>query len=69
MKLVDLKEGPLHSTDDYIQALRHMMNVHEVKTYLETQVLVAPMDYPGQRNVRRAINHCISAGDLSGIAK
>ena len=66
-KLVDLKEGPLHSTDDYVQALRHMMNVHEVKTYLETQVLVAPMDYPGQRNVRRAINHRISAGDLSGI--
>ncbi|CAG8579548.1 8189_t:CDS:2 [Paraglomus occultum] len=66
-KLVDLKEGPLHSTDDYVQALRHMMNVHEVRTYLETQVLVAPMDYPGQRNVRRAINHRINAGDLSGI--
>ena len=66
-KLVDLKEGPLHSTDDYVQALRHMMNVHEVKTYLETQVLVAPMDYLGQRNVRRAINHRSSTGDLSGI--
>jgi hypothetical protein len=66
-KLVDLKEGPLHSTDDYVKALRHMMNAREISAYLETQVLVAPMDYPGQRNVRRAINHHIHAGDLSGI--
>jgi hypothetical protein len=68
-KLVDLKEGSLHSTDDYVKALRHMMDVHEVRTYLETQVLVAPMDYPGQRNVRRAINHRINAGDRSGISE
>src|SRR5438128_8251842 len=68
-KLVDLKEGSLHSTDDYVKALRHMMDVHEVRTYLETQVLVAPIDYPGQRNVRRAINHRINAGDRSGISE
>ena len=36
-KLVDLNEGPLHSTNDHVQALRHMMKVHEVRTYSETK--------------------------------
>ena len=43
-KLVYLKEGSLHSTEDYVNALRHLINVPEVRTYMETQVLVAPMN-------------------------
>jgi hypothetical protein len=46
-KLVDLKEGSLHSTNDYIGAIKHLVNIPEVKTYMETRILVAPMDYPG----------------------
>ena len=63
-KLVELKEGSLHSMEDYINALT---NVNEAKTYLENQVLVAPMDYPGQLNVRRAVNCRIKFGNFSGV--
>ena len=66
-KLVDLKEGPLHSTEDYVNALTYLVNIPEVKTYMEMQVLVAPMDYPGQLHVRRAITNRIKSGDSSGI--
>ena len=52
MKLVDLKEGPLHSTEDYINALTYLTDIPEVKAYMNMQVLVAPMDYPGQLHVR-----------------
>jgi len=43
------------------------MSVHEVRNYLEMQVLIAPMDYPGQRYVRCTINHSINTGDVSNI--
>ncbi|CAG8663745.1 812_t:CDS:2, partial [Ambispora gerdemannii] len=66
-KLVDLKEGSLRSTNNYVDAIKHLMDVPEVRTYVETQILVAPMDYPGQLHVRRAINYRIKVGDLSRI--
>jgi len=43
-KLVNLIEGSLHSTEDYIKALENIFNVPELKAYLEKSVLVAPMD-------------------------
>jgi hypothetical protein len=66
-KLVDLKEGSLKSTEDYINAVKYLIETPEMKTYMETRVLVAPMDYPGQLHVRRAITRRIKAGDSSGI--
>ncbi|CAJ0825685.1 8589_t:CDS:2, partial [Entrophospora sp. SA101] len=50
--LVNLVEGSLHSTGDYIKALENIFNVPELKAYLEKFILVAPMDYPGQIHVR-----------------
>ncbi len=46
-KLVDLKEESLKSTEDYINAVKYLIETSEMKTYMETQVLVVPMDYPG----------------------
>ena len=67
-KLVDLKVGSLHSTENYMDALKYMINVHkEVKNYLKMRILIAPMDYPGQLHVRHAITHQINIGDSSGI--
>jgi len=66
-KLVDLKEGSLHSTSNYIEAVKYMIDVPEVRDYMEMQTLVAPMDYPGQLHVRRAINYRIKVGDSSGV--
>ncbi len=35
-KLVDLKVGSFHSTENYVDTLKHMINVHkEVKNYLK----------------------------------
>jgi len=67
-KLVDLKEGSLKSTKDYINAIKYLIEISEMKTYMETQVLVAPMDYPGQLYIRHAITCHIKAGDSSGIS-
>ena len=55
-KLVNLVEGSLHSTEDYIKALENILNVPEMGAYLEKFTLPAPMDYPGQLNGRRAVS-------------
>ncbi len=52
IKLLDLKKRSLHSTENYMNALKHMINVHEeMKNYLKTQILVILIDYPGQPNI------------------
>ncbi|CAJ0915638.1 1520_t:CDS:2, partial [Entrophospora sp. SA101] len=56
--------GNLHSTEDYIKALQNVFNVPELKLYLEKNILVSPMDYPGQFYVRRAISSCINSANL-----
>src|SRR5436190_8464647 len=67
-KLIDLLEGNLHSTKDYISVVRSIINdIPELCTYLEKNILVAPMDYPGQKNIRRAIVHRITKGEQSNI--
>lgn len=66
-KLVDLIEGSLKSTDDYVKAVKCLMDIPEIRTYMETQVLVAPMDYPGQLHMRRAITNHIKMKNSSGI--
>ena len=45
-KLIDLKEGSLHLTKDYINALKHLIDNIRVRTYIEVRILVALMDYP-----------------------
>ena len=45
-KLVDLKEGPFHSINNYIEALKHMINVSKIRDYMVMQILIAPIDYP-----------------------
>ncbi|CAH1765184.1 9604_t:CDS:1 [Entrophospora sp. SA101] len=47
-KLVNLVEGSLHSTEDYIKALENLFSVPELETYLESYVLAGSFDYPGQ---------------------
>ena len=56
-KLVDLIEGNLHSTKDYLLVIQSLLDIPEMNTYLEKNVLIAPMDYPGQKNIHRAIVH------------
>src|SRR6185295_3217737 len=56
-KLVDLVEGSLHSTENYVKALNNLLDVPELKLYLEQYALAAPMDYPGQFNTRCAISN------------
>ncbi len=34
-KLIDLKEESLHLTEDYINAVRHLLNISEIKTYMK----------------------------------
>ncbi|CAJ0907840.1 10112_t:CDS:2 [Entrophospora sp. SA101] len=67
-KLVNLVEGNLHSTEDYIKALQNVFNVPELKLYLEKNILVSPMDYPGQFYVRRAISSCINSASTSELS-
>jgi hypothetical protein len=55
-KLVNLVEGSLHSTKDYIKGLENLFNVPELETYLESYVLPGSFDYPGQIHGRRAVS-------------
>ena len=66
-KLIDLLEGNLHSTSDYLSVIRSVINIPEMHAYLEKNILVAPMDYPGQRNVRRAVVHRMINGEQSSV--
>ncbi len=66
-KLVDLKEGPLHSTNNYIEALKYMIDVSEIRDYMVIQILIASMDYSEQLHVWHAINYYIKFRDSSGI--
>ena len=66
-KLVDLLEGNLHSTKDYLLAVQSVINIPEMNTYLEKNVLIAPMDYPGQKNIRRAIVHHMTNRERSDV--
>ena len=55
-KLVNLVEGSLHSTEDYIKALQNIFDVPELNSYLDRYALVASLDYPGQIYIRRAVS-------------
>jgi hypothetical protein len=66
-KLIDLLEGNLHSTKDYLSAVQSIINIPEMNAYLEKNILVAPMDYPGQKNIRRAVVHRMTNGEQSNI--
>jgi len=54
-KLVNLKEGSLKSTEDYVNAVKYLIETPEMKTYMETQILVMPIDYPRQLHIWHAI--------------
>src|SRR6266498_4403994 len=65
-KLVDLLKGNLHSTKDYLLAVQSIINIPEMNAYLKKNILVAPMDYPEQRNIHHTIvNHMINRAKSS----
>jgi hypothetical protein len=66
-KLIDLLEGGLHSTEDYISVIRLIINIPELCAYLEENALVAPMDYPRQKHVRRADMNYLIKGEQSSV--
>ena len=67
IKLVDLLEGNLHSIKDYLLVVQSVINIPEMNTYLEKNVLIAPMDYPEQKNIRRAIVHHMTNRERSDV--
>src|SRR6266496_5287544 len=66
-KLIDLLEGSLHSTEDYLSVIRLIINIPELYAYLEENALVAPMDYPRQKNVRHAVMNYLIKGEQSSV--
>jgi hypothetical protein len=66
-KLIDLLEGSLHSTEEYISVIQLIINIPELYAYLEKNVLAAPMDYPEQKNIRRAVVHHMIEGEESNV--
>ncbi|CAB4428112.1 unnamed protein product [Rhizophagus irregularis] len=68
-KLIDLLEGSLHSTEDYVSVIRLIINIPELCAYLEENVLIAPMDYPGQKNIRRAVRNYLIKGEQSSVPR
>ncbi|RIA88650.1 hypothetical protein C1645_826065 [Glomus cerebriforme] len=46
----------LHLTKDYLSIIQLIIDILELCTYLEKNILIAPMDYPGQKNVHHAVD-------------
>lgn len=67
-KLVNLVEGSLHSTRDYVKAVNNLLDVPELDPYLGRYALPASLDYPGQFNLRRAISNYLNSGNTFNIS-
>src|SRR6266498_3094371 len=66
-KLVDFLKGSLHSTKDYLLAVQSIIGISEINTYLKKNILITPMDFLRQKNIRRAIVHHMTNGEQSNI--
>ncbi|RIA96394.1 hypothetical protein C1645_815412 [Glomus cerebriforme] len=67
-KLIDLLEGSLHSTKDYLKAIQLVISIPEMFAYLENHILITPMDYPEQKNIRCAIVYRMINEEQSDIS-
>src|SRR5256885_889037 len=67
-KLINLIEGNLHSTKNYISVIQLITNIPELCAYLENNILIIPMNYPEQKNIRHAIINRITNGERSDIS-
>ncbi|CAG8759081.1 13806_t:CDS:2, partial [Dentiscutata erythropus] len=67
MIISGITEGFFHLTEEYVNALKSLIDIPEAEAYMRTQVFIAPMDYPGQLYIQCAITRCIKLGDSSEI--
>ncbi|CAG8565699.1 21247_t:CDS:2, partial [Dentiscutata erythropus] len=52
---------------EYVNAVKHLISISEVRVYMEMRVLVVLMDYSDQLHVCRGITHRIKSEDSSRI--
>ncbi len=69
IKLVNLKEDSFYFTSNYIEAIKYMIDVSKVRDYIETQTLVAFMNYSEQLHIYHVINYYIKVEDSSEISE
>ena len=59
-KLIDIVESNIKSTNDYLKNIKQFMETPQIKNYLQNNLILAPMDFPGQYNLRKLIVNKIS---------
>jgi len=59
-KLIDFVESNLKNANDYLKNIKQFMETLQIKNYLQNNLILAPMDFPGQYNLRKLIINKIS---------
>jgi hypothetical protein len=57
LQLIGLKEQPLHSMQDYLDALQMILAINNETKHLEGRVAPVVADWPGQLFIRKALAH------------
>ncbi len=63
VRIIGLKEGKLHSLENYIEASSMITNLHELSNYLQQNVIPIVADFPGQLFFRKLISKLLKSED------
>ena len=62
-KLIDFIESNLKNANDYLKNIKTFIEIPQIKNYLQKNLILAPMDFPGQYNLRKLIVNKISTNN------
>ena len=62
-KLIDFIESNLKNANDYLKNIKTFIEIPQIKNYLKNNIILAPMDFPGQYNLRKLIVNKISTNN------
>ncbi|CAG8831473.1 19836_t:CDS:1, partial [Racocetra persica] len=54
-KLIDFIPSNLKNTDDYLQIINTLIEFSNIKGYLNNNIIITPIDFPGQLYIRKLI--------------
>ena len=57
LKLINFKEMNLHSFEDYIEALKMIINIPSLNNYLNQNIIPIITDWPGQLFIRKILTY------------
>ncbi|CAG8724120.1 13865_t:CDS:1, partial [Cetraspora pellucida] len=68
-KLIDFISSDLKNTDDYLQIINNLIKFSDIKKYLTNNIIITPMDFPGQLYIRKLIVYKYFNSSFDNIPK